>query len=146
MPTHQSLSTGQLAKSLARSKPKADQIVAHAPVVYRARSITRCRERIHELTQVADQLRDCIGISAEARTQWLEVLKELRAWETLLVEVAGYAKRPAPVVKNGRVQFGHFAAALDVTAETVVNDPQGVGDAPELLPDAPESAVDRAAQ
>ena len=132
-------SSTQIRKSFARHEPKAQEIVAHAPTVYRARSITRCRQRILELTECADQLLPTIGISADARTQWIEVLKELRAWETLLVEVAGYAKRPAPVVKNGRVQFGQFAGALDVTAETVVNDPRGASGPPELLPDAPES-------
>lgn len=78
-------------------------------------------------------------ISADAREQWFVALRELRSWETLLVEVAGYAKRPAPVVKNGRVQFGQFAGALDVTPIPTVNEPTSASGPPELMPDAPES-------
>ena len=110
----------------------AERVVALTPIVERAQSILRVRRRIYELTRRATQLWEASEVSAEAQNQWLEVMSELRSWESLLVDVGGYAKRPNPVVKKGKVQFGSYETALDL--DSVPIDPNS------SLPEPSESA------
>lgn len=117
---------------MSRRSKTAHQLVALTPIVERAQSILRVRRRIYELTRRATQLWEASEVSAEAQEQWLEVMSELRNWESLLVDVGGYAKRPNPVVKRGKVQFGSFETALDL--DSVPIDPNS------SLPEPSESA------
>lgn len=110
----------------------AERVVALTPIVERAQSILRVRRRIYELTRRATQLWEASQVSAEAQKQWLDVMSELRSWESLLVDVGGYAKRPNPVVKKGKVQFGSYETALDL--DSVPIDPNS------SLPEPSESA------
>jgi len=117
---------------MSRRSKHAQQLVALTPIVERAQSILRVRRRIYELTRRATQLWEASEVSAEAQNQWLEVMSELRSWESLLVDVGGYAKRPNPVVKKGKVQFGSYETALDL--DSVPIDPNS------SLPEPSESA------
>lgn len=120
------------SNSMSRRSKHAQQLVALTPIVERAQSILRVRRRIYELTRRATQLWEASEVSAEAQEQWLSVMSELRSWEALLVDVGGYAKRPNPVVKNGKVRFGSYESALDL--DSVPIDPNSA------LPEPSESA------
>lgn len=117
---------------MSRRSKHAQQLVALTPIVERAQSILRVRRRIYELTRRATQLWEASEVSAEAQKQWLEVMSELRSWESLLVDVGGYAKRPNPVVKKGKVQFGSYETALDLDSVPI--------DTNSSLPEPSESA------
>ena len=117
---------------MSKRSKHAQQLVALTPTVERAQSILRTRRRIYELTRRATQLWEASEISAEAQKQWLDVMAELRSWESLMVDVGGYAKRPNPVVKNGKVRFGSYESALDL--DSVPIDPNSA------LPEPSESA------
>jgi hypothetical protein len=112
----------------------AERVVALTPTVERAQSILRCRRRIYELTRRATRLWEASEVSAEAQKQWLDVMAELRSWESLMVDVGGYAKRPNPVVKNGKVRFGSYESALDL--DSVPIDPNSALPEPSESPDS----------